>query len=67
MALSVQNAGELVDFVRAAVQEHKATPATRVVVRIGAFGQEYVVEQVKMAQDRRGLTIILQTAVLPVQ
>lgn len=65
--MSVSNAGELIDYVRTAVQEHQATPATRVVVRIGAFGQEYAIDVVKMAADRRGLTIILQTAVLPVQ
>lgn len=62
----INNAGELVDHVHAAVQQANATPLTEMRVRIGNIGPEYRIHQLVASQDQRGLCLILQTSIKPV-
>lgn len=62
----IKNAGELVDHVKAAVEQHNATPMTEIRVRIGTMGPEYRIHQMVGAQDQRGLMLLLQTSSAPV-
>lgn len=57
----INNAGELVDYIKAAVEQHGATPMTEVRIRIGANGPEYSIEQLTAVQDQRGFSLLLQT------
>lgn len=59
------NAGILVDTVKAAVQQHGATPYTELRVRIGATGPTYKIKQIKGQQDQRGFRLVLETEMLP--
>jgi hypothetical protein len=57
----IQKVGQLIDYIRACVTEHGASPTTRVVVREGDNGPEREIEFIKMGEDQRGRFIILQT------
>lgn len=61
----VPNAGALVDCVKQAVMGFNADPKTRVIVRIGEFGAEHVIEHVKVRGGMRGPEIIIQAAERP--
>ena len=63
----IRNAGELVEHVKAAVEQHGATPMTNVLIRLGPDGPLYGVGQMKGLRDERGFALILEaTAVLAV-
>jgi hypothetical protein len=61
----IRNAGELIDCVRQTVLNFGAVPETRVIVRMGEFGPEHVLEHVKVRQGRHGLEVVLQAAAVP--
>lgn len=61
----IRNAGELIEYITAAVQEHGATPLTEITVRIGSVGAEYRISGLQGVQDQRGFSLLLQTEVLP--
>lgn len=61
----VRNAGELVDCIKSAVLNFGAGPRTRVIVRLGEFGAEHVLEHVKVRGGRHGPEVILQAAARP--
>lgn len=59
--MSVDKAGELIDYVKEAALNHGASPHTPVYIRDGADGPLKRISQVKMMQDQRGIAIILET------
>ncbi len=62
----IDNAGELVDYIKAAVEGHGATPMTEVRVRIGKMGPEYRIHELTAVKDQRGFSLLLQTSIVPV-
>lgn len=63
--MSIDKTGQLVDYIRAAVEQAGAKPDTAIRVRIGETGPEYRIEQLKGVEDQRGFRLVLQTAILP--
>ena len=61
----IDNAGQLVDYIKEAVESHGATPLTEVRVRIGTLGAEYRIHQLTAVQDQRGFSLLLQTSAVP--
>jgi hypothetical protein len=61
----ILKAGELIDHVVAAVQEHGATPHTELRVRVGTMGPVYRVQQLKGVQDERGFSLLLELSAVP--
>ncbi len=57
----MKKAGEVIDHIIAAVEQHGATPHTDVHVRIGEDGPMYRLANLKGCQDQRGFTLILET------
>lgn len=62
--MSIDKAGQLVDFIKECVQMHGATPHTDVYVRDGVDGPMKRISQVKMMRDDRGQAIILETSAI---
>jgi hypothetical protein len=65
--MTIEKTGQLIDHVIAAVQQNGVTPHTDIFVRIGALGPTYKIDQMKGVADGRGMRIILQTEVFPVE
>lgn len=64
----IRNAGELIDHVKAAVEQHGATPHTEIMIRLGPDGPLYGIAQMKALQDNRGFALILEaSAVIAIQ
>lgn len=60
--MSIEKAGQLIDFVKECALTHGATPHTDIYVRHGADGPMQRISQVKMMRDDRGVAIILETS-----
>lgn len=63
--MSIQNAGELIDYVMAAVQQHNATPHTELRVRVGSLGPVHRIKELKGVQDQRGFSLLLELESIP--
>lgn len=61
----IRNAGELVQYIQAAVAQHGATPHTEVRVRIGKTGPEYRINGLNAVQDQRGFSLVLEGCITP--
>lgn len=65
MSEQINKAGELIDHIIAAVQQHGATPNTELRVRIGRVGPEYTIRGLRGVQDGRGFQLLIETQALP--
>lgn len=63
--MSINKTGQLVDYIRAAVETAGAKPETEIRVRIGENGPEYRIEKLMGSEDQRGFRLLLQTSALP--
>lgn len=63
--MAVEVAGDLVDRVKQAVLNYGAGPESRVVVRIGLFGAEHTINEVKMRIGVAGPELILEAMETP--
>jgi hypothetical protein len=61
----IRNAGQLVQFIEAAVKQHGATPQTEIRVRVGALGPTYRINMLKGAPDQRGFSLVLELMPFP--
>lgn len=61
----ITKAGELIEHIIAAVEQHGATPQTELRVRVGSLGPTYRVSQLKGVSDGRGFSLLLETELLP--
>jgi hypothetical protein len=63
--MSITKAGQLVEYIGAAVAQAGATPFTEVRVRIGTLGATYKINRMQASEDARGLCLILETDAVP--
>lgn len=61
----IRKAGELVDYIKAAVAGHGATPHTEVRVRIGTLGPVHRIANLKGVSDQRGISLLLELDPIP--
>jgi hypothetical protein len=61
----ISNAGELVDHIKVAVEQHGAGPHSEVRVRLGKFGPVYRIEQLNGVRDQRGFSLLLELNPIP--
>lgn len=58
--MGIKRMGELVEYMKAAAQDHQATPMSDIVVRVGATGPFHRIKHVKGSEDQRGFRLILE-------
>lgn len=61
----IRNTGELVAYVKAAVEGHGATPMTEVRVRVGKLGPVHRITALNGVKDQRGFSLILELDPVP--
>lgn len=61
----IRNAGELADYLKAAVQGHGATKLTEVQVRVGTLGPVHRIKELKGVKDQRGFRLMLELDPIP--
>jgi hypothetical protein len=61
----ILKAGELVDYIIEAVQQHGATQQTELRVRVGTLGPVYLINNLKGVSDQRGFSLLLELSPLP--
>lgn len=61
----IKKMGELVQYMRAAAENHRATPMSDLFVRVGATGPLHRIKHVKGAEDQRGFHMILELDPVP--
>jgi hypothetical protein len=61
----IRKAGELVEYIKAAVAGHGATPHTDVRVRVGTLGPVYRISNLKGVKDQRGVSLLLELDPVP--
>ena len=61
----IKKAGELVDYIKAAVEGHGATPHTEVRVRVGTLGPVHRIASLKGVRDQRGVSLLLELDPIP--
>lgn len=63
--MMIKNAGELVDYIKAAVESHGATPFTEVRVRVGKLGPVHRIKSLAGVKDQRGFSLLLELDPIP--
>lgn len=58
----IRRIGEFIDCCITGVREFGLMPTSRIVVRIGDFGQEMEIEHVKMASTKEGRVLVVQVS-----
>lgn len=61
----ITKAGELVEYIKAAVAGHGATPHTEVRVRVGTLGPVHRIANLKGVSDQRGISLLLELHPIP--
>lgn len=63
--MAIKRMGELVEYMKAAAQNHQATPMSDIFVRVGAAGPLHRIKHVKGTEDQRGFAMILELDPVP--